>query len=241
MFSEIDWDKLARTGKDLKTEDEVFDRGTLHSLYKLMSDGNLDILDFPLSTGKEGNVFRGVAQDELVAVKIYRISTSTFKHIGKYLPTHGQGYKNHRQLIYAWARREYSHLAKLWDLGVRVPQPRAYLNNVVIMEYVGTKSRPAPLLHQVVLSDPVRVYRRLLRDMGIIYRKGHMVHADFSAYNVLIDRGVPRIIDVGQMASCDHPQAEEFLVRDIHNLAHYFNRYFPVDVENVLAVVRGDK
>jgi len=241
MFSEIDWDKLARIGKDRKTEDEVFDRGTLHSLYKLMEEGELDILDFPLSTGKEGNVFRGTSGDDVVAVKIYRVSTATFKHIGKYLPTHGGGYRNRRQLIYAWARREYSHLAKLWKVGVRVPQPRAYVNNVVIMEYVGTKSRPAPLLHQVILPDPVRVYQRLVRDLGVIYGKARMVHADFSEYNVLLDRGVPRIIDVGQMVSVDHPQAEEFLSRDVGNLARYFGRYFPVDVKTVLAAIRGDK
>ena len=66
-----------------------------------------------------------------------------------------------------------------------------------------------------------------------------MVHADFSEYNVLLDRGLPRIIDVGQMVSVDHPQAEEFLVRDVSNLSRYFGRYFLVDVENVLARVRG--
>lgn len=240
MFSEIDWDKLARVGKDRKTEDEVFDRGTLHTLYKLMEDKELDILDFPLSTGKEGNVFRGTCGDDLVAVKIYRVSTATFKHIGKYLPTHGGGYRNRRQLIYAWARREYSHLGKLWKIGVRVPRPRAHVNNVVIMEYVGTKSRPASLLHQVVLPDPKRVYGRIVRDMGAIYRKAHMVHADLSEYNVLLDRGMPRIIDVGQMVSVDHPQAEEFLVRDVGNIARYFGRYFLVDAETVLSQIRGE-
>jgi RIO kinase 1 len=240
MFSEINWDKLARIGKDRKTEDEVFDRGTLDSLYKLMEDGELDTLDFPLSTGKEGNVFRGTCGDDLIAVKIYRISTATFKHIGKYLPTHGGGFRNRRQLIYAWARREYSNLMKLWKLGVRVPQPSACVNNVVIMEYMGTKSRPAPLLHQVVLPDPVRVHGRIVRDMGTIYRKAHMVHADLSEYNVLLDRGIPRIIDVGQMVTVDHPQAEEFLARDVANLARYFCRYFPVDAESVLVQIRGE-
>ena len=241
MYSEIDWDKLARTGKDYKTEDEVFDRNTLHSLWKLMTDGELDILDFPLSTGKEGNVFRGLTRGEFVAVKIYRVSTATFKHISKYLPAQYQGWKNRRQIIYAWAQREYSHLSKLWNLGIRVPRPRAYHHNVVIMEYLGTKNRPAPLLQQIIPPDPSRVYHRLIQDIKAIYQKAHMVHADLSEYNILMARGIPRIIDVGQMVPWDHPQAGEFLSRDVRNLIRYFSRYFPLDKTEVLEMIRGDK
>lgn len=241
MIPEINWDKLARTGKDLKTEDEVFDRATLHSLWKLMTDGNLDILDFPLSTGKEGNVFRGLVQKNMVAVKIYRVSNSTFKHILKYLPpSHHAHTKNHRQLVYQWAQKEYGNLEKLWNLGIRVPQPHAYHNNVVIMEYIGTKTRPAPLLQQVTPRDPERIYKKIMRDYRKMYQKAGLIHADLSEYNILMDQGRPRIIDVGQTVSRTHPMAQEFFQRDVRTLAHYFNRYLPTNVEEMSLYIRGE-
>ena len=94
---------IDRVGVDRKTLDEVFDKPTLHSLEKLISDGVIDILDFPISTGKEGNVFRGMTPDKnYVAVKIYRVSTLTFKHISNYIigdPRFKSIHKNRRHHI----------------------------------------------------------------------------------------------------------------------------------------------
>ena len=101
---------ISRVGVDRKTQDEVFDKSTLHSLEKLISDKVIDILDFPISTGKEGNIFRGITPDKkLVAVKIYRISTSTFKHISKYIlgdPRFISVHKTRRDIMYAWTKKE---------------------------------------------------------------------------------------------------------------------------------------
>ena len=55
---------LNRIGIDRKTQDEVFDKSTLLSLEKLISNRVIDTLDFPISTGKEGNVFRGISSDK---------------------------------------------------------------------------------------------------------------------------------------------------------------------------------
>src|SRR6266480_4545854 len=46
-----------REDDDRKTMDEVFDRQTLLILYKFISNGHIETLDYPLSTGKEANVF----------------------------------------------------------------------------------------------------------------------------------------------------------------------------------------
>ncbi|HHF55859.1 MAG TPA: hypothetical protein ENL42_02960, partial [Thermoplasmatales archaeon] len=50
------------------TEGEVFEKATLQSLWKLMNNGYIDTFEFPISTGKEGNVFRARRKDELIAV-----------------------------------------------------------------------------------------------------------------------------------------------------------------------------
>ena len=62
---------INREGIDKKTQDEVFDKYTLRTIEKLFSDRVLDIIDFPISTGKEGNIFRAVTpKKKFVAVKI---------------------------------------------------------------------------------------------------------------------------------------------------------------------------
>ena len=99
---------------DKKTYDEVFDRNTLLLLYKLVTRGILDSMDYPISTGKEGNIFKATGCDgEMLAVKIYRTSTSTYKHLTKYItgdPRFRKVPKDHRSIVYLWAQKEYKRL-----------------------------------------------------------------------------------------------------------------------------------
>ena len=46
-----------------KVIDEVFDRLTLGVIFKLTCEKRIATVDFPVSTGKEGNVFRATAPD----------------------------------------------------------------------------------------------------------------------------------------------------------------------------------
>jgi RIO kinase 1 len=52
-----------------------------------------------------------------------------------------------------------------------------------------------------------------------------IVHADLSEYNILMYRGLPYIIDVGQAVVLEHPSAYDFLKRDIHNIVLFFRKY----------------
>ena len=131
---------IDRVGADRKTLDEVFDKSTLLALEKLISSKVIDILDFPISTGKEGNVFRGVTPDKkFVAVKIYRTSTSTFKHISEYIigdPRFSSLPKNRRDVIFAWTQKEFKNLERLARVGVSAPKPITKIKNVLVMEYI---------------------------------------------------------------------------------------------------------
>jgi len=220
---------ISRTGVDRKTQDEVFDKSTLRTFEKLISNKVLDILDFPISTGKEGNVFRGVTpQGKNVAVKIYRTSTSTFKHMQPYIigdPRFKSIHKSRRDLIYAWTKKEYKNLERLETVGVRAPKPIICLSNVLVMEYIGSSERPAPLLKDVVLDKPDETFETLIDFITKMYKKANLVHGDISAFNVLFYRKKPYIIDLGQGVLIEHPNAHEFLRRDIHNIVSYFNKY----------------
>jgi len=220
---------ISRAGKDRKTEDEVFDKTTLKVLEKLISDRVIDILDFPISTGKEGNVFRGITPDKkYVAVKIYRTSTSTFKHMSEYIigdPRFKSIHKTRRDLVFIWTKKEYKNLERLRKSGVRVPKPIISKNNVLVMEYIGNSDKPAPMLRDVKLKEPEQIFQTLIGFVSKMYKKAEMIHGDLSAFNVLIHKNKPYLIDLGQGVLLEHPNSAEFLKRDIHNIVSYFKKY----------------
>jgi len=43
-----------------------------------------------------------------------------------------------------------------------------------------------------------------------------------SEYNILVPDGYPVLIDFAQAVTIEHPEAREFLKRDIENLNNYF-------------------
>jgi len=219
---------LNRVVFNRKTFGEVFDKQTILRLGKLISDKIIDQVDFPVSTGKEANIFRGTTPEKkLVAIKIYRTSTMTFKHIASYIegdPRFAYGYKNRRDLIEEWAKKEFKNLDLLYRTKVRVPAPLKRLNNILVMEYIGDENKAAPMLKDVILKDPQKIFDEIMTFITRMY-KVQIVHADLSAFNILIFRKKPYIIDVGQAVLLDHPAAMDFLRRDIHNIVHYFKKY----------------
>jgi RIO kinase 1 len=235
----------SRTGDERKTLDEVFDSQTILGIYKLMTEGVIDTIQYPVSTGKEGNVFAAEnAEGKLVALKIYRTSNASFNRIARYI----EGDKrftgltgNRRKMIFAWALKEFRNLQRLQDAGVRVPAPIRFHRNMLVMQYIGNRRGPAPLLRNVVLDDPEPVYKTIVEYMRLAYQDAKLVHADLSEYNILYYLKKPVIIDVGQAVLTEHINAKDFLRRDIVNVNRYF-RHLDVDImdpEEVFLVVTG--
>jgi RIO kinase 1 len=236
MKRNAELDKLTRT-----TEGEVFDKTTLDAVWRLMNSGAIDSFDFPISTGKEGTVFRAIRRDGFVAVKIYRINTATFKSISKHLMYHAMPNRrrDRRSLILSWAHCEFTNLSTLYNAGVRVPQPHAREGNAIVMEYIGTEQQPSPLLKTTAVDDPESFFNTLLGYVRCMYRKARLVHADLSPYNVLVYGNEPVIIDVGQAVPVSHPMSFDFLKRDITTVANFFAKQFQIDTEKILQFVTG--
>ncbi len=220
---------IARTGVDKRTADEVFDRYTLLTIEKLISNRIIDLIDFPISTGKEGNVFRAVTPDKkMVAIKIYRISNSTFKHISKYIigdPRFKSIHKTRKDIIYAWTQKEFKNLERLNRIKVKAPKPIISKNNVLVMQYIGNTTQPAPLLKDVHPKNPKKAFDTLVSYISKMYNKAGLVHGDISAYNILYFKDDCYLIDLGQGVLVEHPNSLEFLKRDIKNVVNYFNKY----------------
>ncbi len=225
-----------------KTYSEVFDNATIMTIYDLMSKGYIEIVDFPISTGKEGNVFRGYdRKGNLIAIKIYRVATSNFRRMAMYIqgdPRFKGITKDRRKLVYTWARKEYNNLERLIGAGVRVPMPIAHRNNVLIMEYIGSEERPAPLLKDADF-DAEKAYRFAVDSMRKAYNHAKLVHGDISEYNILVDGDDFVLIDAAQAVHLKHPASEELLQRDARNIARYFGKLgLDTDEKEILREVR---
>jgi RIO kinase 1 len=224
-----------------KTYDQVFDHAALLTIASLIGDGVISTLDYPVSTGKEANVFHGTdASGRAKALKIYRIATATFRNIALYIegdPRFKRVKRGTKPTIFAWAQKEYKNLVRMGDAGVRVPDPERVLDNVLVMEYIGDESRPAPTLREVALEDPRAVYEDVVANLKAI-RKSGLVHADLSEYNFLWWQDRIVVIDVGQAVPLDHPHADEWFRRDVTNVARFFKRLgvdtTPARLEQVL-------
>lgn len=213
---------------DRKTMDEVFDKSTLLVLYKFISNGYIETIDYPLSTGKEANVFHATTpQGGSIAVKIFRTNTATFRSFMEYIagdPRFGHVKPNRRDIVHTWAQKEWKNLQRYFEAGVRVPNPIAWRQNVLLMEFIGTEGTPAPRLRDLPYEDAQKAYDMLTAD----YRKGvvtgTLVHGDFSEFNVLHHGDELVTIDVAQAVVMEHPASRNLLERDAKNLAAYFRR-----------------
>lgn len=239
MFSKIENGLQGVLGKgqfewvDRRVFDQVFDRLTLLSLYKLMTKGHFDTLDFPIARGKEAHVFHGTSENGPVAVKIFHTSNAVFKNLMQYIEgdqRFGGLSRRHRNLVDIWVRKEYRNLLRLAKWGLSVPEPIAVQKNVLVMEYIGDEIAPAPRLRDTKIENPEEVFDYLIRFTATAWQKANLVHGDLSAYNILWHEGEAIVIDVGQGVVQNHPRSEEFLVRDVKQLVRWANSN-GIDVE----------
>jgi RIO kinase 1 len=227
-----------------KLLDEFFDHGTLLAISRLVNQGMFDLLDHPISQGKEGGVFRASKGSEFRAVKVYRISNTTFRHLPPYALEELRreaSARNYGGLILAWTRREHTILGRLAEAGVRVPTPFGHYRNVLVMEYIGNAEGAAPRLKDVPIDDPAALYEELVKEFGGMIRKAKLVHGDLSPYNTLYQEGRVVIIDVAQSVRSDHPEARRLLERDLLNFSRFLGRAgLEVTPQEFLTAIGGD-
>lgn len=88
---------------------------------------------------------------------------------------------------------------------------------------------PYPLLKSTNLKNEEAklVFDIIVEYMRLLNKKANLVHADLSEYNILIDPNdlTPIFIDMGQSVTLEHPNAREFLYRDVQNILRFFSRY----------------
>jgi len=209
-----------------KVINEVLDKPTVMTLYKMITDHVIAYVNGSVSAGKESVVFWGVAEDDTdVALKIYLVSTSNFKKREPYLtddPRFRHVKKGTKNLVYLWAKKEYRNLSQCYDAGIPVPRPLYITKNVLAMDFVGTNGSPSrSLLTSEIEQNDYNQAISLLKDL---YHKAKLVHGDFSEYNIFkTDTGLV-VFDLGSAVDLRHPNSNEFLKRDINNITRFFKK-----------------
>ena len=222
--------------KKRATVDSVFDERMYLQLNKLLKTGTLNRIEGIISAGKEANVYLAYGQkNEEYAIKIYKIDTNTSRWMRNYIigdPRFKKIPHNVSKIIYLWASKEFKNLKRAYKVGLSVPEPIYVKNNVLIMEYIGFESIPAPKLKEIKNpKDPINLLNEVLNFMKDLYQKANLVHGDLSEFNILYHNQKPVVIDISQAVTVHHPKAEVYLVRDITNIFNYFEK-IGVEVPN---------
>lgn len=211
---------------DNKTSDLVFDRRTLKALYEIISRYNVDYIDYPISSGKESVVFKAYISKKPVVVKIFKMSTLKFSNIWRYIDgdyRFADERLSRSSVLYVWARKEYTNLKECQLKRIDAPRPIAVNRNILIMSYLGTSTRAAPMIRNIE-TDFKKLYLQTVDVIKRLYIEAHLVHADLSEYNILYYRNKPYIIDMGQSVTWKHPSADFFLERDLKNVFNFFRK-----------------
>jgi RIO kinase 1 len=211
------------------TVEEVFDQTTRMVVFDLLNSGVLYEVNGAVSSGKEAKVYWATTKEgKDLAVKIYLTSSAEFKKgMLKYIegdPRFKNVKRDTRSLMATWAQKEFRNLREATDAKVPVPKPVAVKSNVVVMEFIGQAGVSAPSLKEQAPENPERVYKLLVTYLKRLYQKAKLVHGDLSEYNIMMWKGRPKIFDLSQSVSLQHPMADFMLRRDITNLNRYFSR-----------------
>lgn len=217
---------LRKDSDERKVLEEVFDRSTQLAVEELIARKDLRDLYGVVSAGKEARVYLGEDREgKPVAVKIYLTSASDFRKRMGYIAgdrRFGKLPSGSRDTIYLWTRKEFKNLQLADSAGVRVPTPFAFFKNILVMEYIGNPPEPAPTFAESEVDEGD--YRWTFETIGTLWRNAKMVHADFSEFNVFKKSDGDVLFDMGAAVLSSHPQAAEFLKRDIANMVRFFRK-----------------
>ncbi|MGB9703167.1 MAG: serine protein kinase RIO [Candidatus Micrarchaeia archaeon] len=232
------WSKKKRPKKEEKQlkerekiDERIFTKELAITLNDFMRRKIISSIDFPISTGKEADVYRATSGSkeygDYVALKIYRIETTGFINMMDYItgdPRFGKIKPSRKAIVLTWARKEFKNLLICKEANVYAPKPYAVIKNVLAMEFIGEDGIPASTLKQIGSQNPKEEFEEIINNIKKLYEHS-LIHADLSEYNILLYEGKPYFIDFAQAVIKKHPKAEEFLQRDISNILRFYSKY----------------
>ncbi len=221
--------------EQLKIEEGIFDNRTMLRIGKLFNKGVLAGMEFIIARGKEADLYLADAGEKVgtdfVALKVFRLENARFQNRIKYItgdPRFGRVKGSIFAVVSEWCKKEYGNLMLAEVAGVHAPRPYAFSGNVLAIEFIGEEGKPAKRLIEQKVANPEKVFDQILKDTKKLYG-AELVHADLSQYNILMLGEVPYMIDFGQAVHIKHPEAINYLRRDVHNILNYFKKEYKLE------------
>jgi len=119
---------------------------------------------------------------------------------------------------------EIDVLTRLHQAGLNVPRPISSSNTAILMEYIGDQDQIANQLKDEELNEQKTSYlfQKIINNIQQMFNL-NIVHGDLSAYNILVWKNQPVIIDFPQTINPDnHSKAFDILYRDVDNICNFF-------------------
>lgn len=210
--------------KKNKVINEVLDKSTVFELYHLIKSKIISYVNGVVKAGKESVVFWAVDGNQKdIALKVYLVSTANFKKRAPYLvgdPRFSRIKKGTKNLVYLWAQKEFRNLSLCYEKGLPVVRPIHVTKNILVMDFIGKNGVPEKTLlsSQVDQSD----YESAISLIRRLYKEAKLIHGDFSEYNIFKTESGLLLFDLGSAVDLRHPNAKEFLQRDINNITKFF-------------------
>ena len=200
----------------------------LLALHALVEKNIISQLGPLLGKGKESDVYGCMDDNEnIFALKIYRIGRTSFKSIKRLRSLIGQ--RGHLSWLYVnrlAAKKENEALEKIYQLNLNTPKPIGFNRHMVVMEYLRGKE----LAYCKEIEEPLNIFEEIINQIRVIFRKARMIHGDLGEFNIVVDEeGNILIIDWLQWIPSDHPNARSILQRDIKNICEYFRKKFNIE------------
>lgn len=211
---------------------KAYDLLALHTLVKRNVISQLGPL---IGKGKESDVYSCIDDNgKIYALKFYRMGRTSFRNIKRYRDLIGD--RGHLSWLYVnrlAATREFEALTKIYKLKLNTPKPIANNRHVIVMSYLRGKE----IVYFKQIKDPLKIFKRIIKQIKIIYQEANMIHGDLGEFNIVLsEEGKILIIDWLQWVPTDHPNASSLLERDIYNISTFFEKKFNIEsnVEDII-------
>jgi RIO kinase 2 len=209
------------------------------AINNLVKEGVIASFGQSLGVGKEADVFDALSPEgKRIAIKFHRLGRISFRQTRR-----KRGYsREHSSWLFQShiaAEKEYEAMKLVYANGVSVPEPISHNRHIIAMGMI----EGAQLSKYKDIGKPEKVLREILRNIKKAYQKAHIIHADLSEYNIILQPdGHVLIIDWPQAVKTDHANASELLERDLKNILTFFSRKFSLDlaVEEACKYVIGE-
>ena len=134
-----------------------------------------------------------------------------------------------------WAKKEFKNLTRCVKNEISVVKPITVKKNVLALEFIGKNGIPQKTLIESQVDQ--KDYESAIFLIKKLYKKANLVHCDFSEYNIFKTKKCLILFDLGSAVDLQHPNAHEFLKRDINNISNFFVKRGltvenPIDVFN---------